>query len=224
MPGIGGGGVANVGKPAEYYQVIDRGKVNSSRDASSSGEVSGSSSVHPNKFGKVLGAQRALNEKQVKARNSVDSRVSRAQLALDKQVARSKASIKPTRADMDSLISASGLTNEQVKQLMGSGAKGSAKGVNTPSGLNDDKIGTNLALKKLAKEMEVQIMGMFFTLIDNARETEPEGGFGEKLFRGQYLTEVVKDSADAELGEIGLAIYRNLVKEDNIKQVHDVRK
>lgn len=224
MPGIGGGGVANVGKPAEYYEVIDRGKVNSSKEIPSSGEVAKSSTTHPNKFGKVLSTQRALNEKQVKARSSVDSRVSRAQLALDKQVARSKASIKPTRADMNSLINASGLTNDQVNQLMGSGAKGSTKGVNTPSGLNDDKIGTNLALKKLAKEMEVQIMGMFFTLIDNARETDPEGGFGEKLFRGQYLTEIVKDSADKELGEIGLAIYRNLVKEDNIKQVRDVRK
>ncbi len=225
MPGIGGGGVVNVGKPAEYYEIIDRSKANSAKEASSSSDgVAKPSSVHPNKFGKVLGAQRAINEKQVQANNSANSRVNRAQLALDKQVAKSKASVKPTRSDMNSLIKASGLTNDQVNQLMGSGAKGLAKGVNTPSKINDDKIGTNLALKKLAKEMEVQIMGMFFTLIDNARETDPEGGFGEKLFRGQYLTEIVKDSADKELGEIGLAIYRNLVKEDNIKEVRDVRK
>ena len=90
--------------------------------------------------------------------------------------------------------------------------------------MRNDKIGTNLALKKLAKEMEIQIMGMFFTLMDNARETNPEGGFGEQLFRGQYLTEVVKDSSSTELGEIGLAIYRNLVKEDNIKDIRNVRK
>ena len=64
---------------------------------------------------------------------------------------------------------------------------------------------------------------MFFTMMDNARETNPEGGFGEQLFRGQYLTEVVKGSADEELGEIGLAIYRNLVNDENIKKVRDVR-
>ena len=90
--------------------------------------------------------------------------------------------------------------------------------------MRDDKIGTNLALKKLAKEMEIQIMSMFFTLMDNAREANPEGGFSEQLFRGQYLTEIVKDSSSTELGEIGLAIYRNLVKEDNIKETWDVRK
>lgn len=224
MPGIGGGGVANVGKPAEYYEIIDRNKVNSARSPSSSDEVASPSSVHPNKFSKVLDAQRAISEKQVKAKNSFNSRASKAQLALDKQLARSKASVKPTQRDMNSLISASGLTNDQVKQLMWDGSKGKAKGMNTPSKIEDDKNGTNLALKKLAKEMEIQIMGMFYTLMDNAREANPEGGFGEKLFRGQYLTEIVKDSADKELGEIGIAIYRNLVKEDNIKEVKDVRK
>ena len=124
MPGIGGGGVTNVGKPAEYYEIIDRNKINSAKESSSSDGVAKPSSVHPNKFGKVLGVQRAINEKQVKAKNSVNSRVSRVQLALDKQVARSKASIKPTRRDMNSLISASGLTNDQVNQLMGARSNG----------------------------------------------------------------------------------------------------
>ena len=103
------------------------------------------------------------------------------------------------------------------------GAGNRAVSINTPLTPQDKKVGTNLALKKLAKEMEVQIMGMFFTMMDNARETNPEGGFGEQLFRGQYLTEVVKGSADEELGEIGLAIYRNLVNDENIKKVRDVR-
>ncbi len=224
MSGIGPGGVTNVGKPAEYYEIIDRNKVNSVKKSTSSDKAASTSSVNPNRFNEVLGAQKAVNTAPVKVKNPTNFRVARAQNALNAQVARAKASVKPTQADMDSLINASGLTNNQINQLIGAGRKGGAKGINTPSGLRDDKIGTNLALKKLAKEMEIQIMGMFFTLMDNARETNPEGGFGEQLFRGQYLTEVVKDSSSTELGEIGLAIYRNLVKEDNIKDIRDVRK
>ena len=224
MPGIGGGGITNVGKPVEYYEIIDRNRVNSAKETSASDKAATASSVHPNRFNKVLGAQKAANMAPVKVKNPTNSRVARAQSALNAQIARAKASVKPIQADMDSLINASGLTNNQINQLIGAGQKGRAKGINTPSGLRDDKIGTNLALKKLAKEMEIQIMGMFFTLMDNAREANPEGGFGEQLFRGQYLTEIVKDSSSAELGEIGLAIYRNLVKEDNIKETWDVRK
>lgn len=217
MSGIGPGGITNIGKPAEYYEIIDRNKVNSAKGAAASDKASTTSQVHPNEFNKILGAQKAANSSQIKGKNPTNSRATRAQNALEAQIAREKASVRPTQADMDALISASGLTNDQVNQLMGAGQNEGSKGVNTPYKLNDDKIGTNLALKKLAKEMEIQIMGMFFTLMDNARETDPEGGFGEKLFRGQYLTEIVKDSSSSELGEIGLAIYRNLVKEDNIK-------
>lgn len=224
MPGIGPGGITNVGKPAEYYEIIDRNRVNSAKEASASGKAASTSSLHPNRFNEVLGAQKAANAAPVKVKNPTNSRVARAQNALNAQVAKAKTSVKPTQADMDSLINASGLTNNQINQLIGAGQKPGVKGVNTPSGLRNDKIGTNLALKKLAKEMEIQIMGMFFTLMDNARESNPEGGFGEQLFRGQYLTEIVKDSSSTELGEIGLAIYRNLVKEDNIKDIRDVRK
>ena len=77
--------------------------------------------------------------------------------------------------------------------------------------------GTDLAIKKLAKEMEVQIISMFFNMMDNARDAKPEGGFGEEMFRGKYLTEIVKSSSDDQLGELGLAIYDNLSNNKNIK-------
>ena len=70
--------------------------------------------------------------------------------------------------------------------------------------------GTDIALKRLSKEMENQLYGMFWTMIDSARNADHEGGFAEKLFRGPYLAEIVKTSSDAELGEIGEAIYRGL--------------
>ena len=215
MSNIGGGGALNVGKPVEYYKIIDSNKIDSAKKTSASTS---------SKFNKILESQRGANTASVKKNNFTNSKITRAQNALEMQIAREKASVKPTRDDMDSLISASGLTNDQINQLIGTGQSGKLKGVNKPSGLPDDKIGTNLALKKLAKEMEIQIMGMFFTLMDNARETNPEGGFGEQIFRSQYLTEIVKDSSSTELGEIGIAIYRNLVKEDNIKEAQDVRK
>ena len=202
MPGIGGGGVTNIGKSPEYYKIIDQKKAEK-----------------PNKFSEILDSNRAV----LKNGNNINSRVERAKAALEAQSVRAKASVAPSRVDMDSMIQASGLTNGQVGQLLGGGAGNRAVSINTPLTPQDKKVGTNLALKKLAKEMEVQIMGMFFTMMDNARETNPEGGFGEQLFRGQYLTEVVKGSADEELGEIGLAIYRNLVNDENIKKVRDVR-
>ena len=204
MPGIGGGGVVNVGKAPEYYKVIDQGKTEKP-----------SAVLNPNKFSKILDSNNL--------KGAMNSRVARAKEALEAQSARDKASAVPSRADIDSMIKASGLTSDQVGQLMGGGVKNKATSRNTQAIPSDKKVGTNLALKKLAKEMEVQIMGMFYTMMDNAREVNPEGGFGEQLFRGQYLTEVVKSSEDEELGEIGLAIYRNLVQDDNMKKVRHVR-
>ncbi len=219
MSDIGGGGVANVGKPVEYYKIIDQRKADSVKTGA---DLKVSQPGKPNTFSKVLNNQAGSNKK-LDLKSGVNLRVDRAKAALEAQTAKSKASLKPTQADMDSIINASGLTSDQVSQLLGSGVGNNSLEVKAPLNPNDGKVGTNLALKKLAKEMEVQIMGMFFTLMDNAREVDPEGGFGETLFRGQYLTEVVKGSADEELGEIGLAIYRNLVQDDNIKKVRDVK-
>ena len=72
------------------------------------------------------------------------------------------------------------------------------------------KLGTDIALKTLSKEMESQLYGMFWNMIDGARETDPEGGFAEKMFRGPYLSEVVKGGTDEKLGDIGQAIYNEL--------------
>ncbi len=72
------------------------------------------------------------------------------------------------------------------------------------------KLGTDIALKTLSKEMETQLYGMFWNMIDSARDTDPEGGFAEKMFRGPYLSEVVKGGSDEKLGDIGQAIYNEL--------------
>ena len=121
MPDIGGGGITNIGKPAEYYEIIDRNKVNSTKRTSASDKVAPTSQVYPNRFNKVLDTQKAANTAPIKIKNPTNSRVARAQNALEAQTARAKASVKPTQADMDSLISASGLTNNQINQLIGEG-------------------------------------------------------------------------------------------------------
>lgn len=43
MPGIGGGGITNVGKPAEYYGIIDRNRVNSAKEAPASDKAAAAS-------------------------------------------------------------------------------------------------------------------------------------------------------------------------------------
>jgi hypothetical protein len=150
-----GGGIANTGKPAEYYKIIDRNKPCSSKKIQH----------HPNKFSEVLKAKNISNINKIQ-------------------------------------------NNQSFKETQ------KLKSSNTLNHF-DKKDGTDFALKKLAKEVEIQMMSMFFTLIDNARDIDPEGGFGEKLFRGHHLTEMVKQSSNEELGEIGKAIYRNLVKKEN---------
>ena len=156
-----GGGVTNVEKPSQYYEIIDkRNNVTKANPVSVA-----------KKFDSVL--------KSVKTKGVYDSKVKPVSL-----IERNKL-IKPTKIKVLTL----------AEQRIKSQAKIS---------------GTDIALKRLSKEMENQLYGMFWTMIDGARNSDHEGGFAEKLFRGPYLAEIVKTSSDAELGEIGEAIYRGL--------------
>jgi hypothetical protein len=217
--GIGGGGVLNVDRPANYYKVIDQRKVDAGAKSS---EGLKSQSVNFNRFGKMVEARKSIHNRSVSNEVS-NSRAEKIRSALNLQVAKMDASVKPTKVDMDALIKTSGLTSDQVSEFLGNNVRNKISSVKAPAVQGRGKDGTNLALKKLAKEMEVQIMGIFYELMDSARDVNPEGGFGEQLFRGQYLTEVVKGSSGEELGEIGLAVYRSLVKEDKIKNIGDVK-
>ncbi|MDP4708883.1 MAG: hypothetical protein NWS20_02625 [Rickettsiaceae bacterium] len=155
-----GGGVTNIDKPAQHYQIIDeRNKVTKANT------VTGAK-----KFDSVLKKIQTKNVSNSTAKELVNS-------------SKSKVSI---------------LAHQSSK-----------------SSVKSD--GTDIALKRLSKEMENQLYGMFWTMIDSARDADHEGGFAEKLFRGPYLTEVVKTSSDAELGEIGEAIYRSLVENKSQK-------
>ena len=155
-----GGGVTNIDKPAQHYQIIDeRNKVTKANT------VTGAK-----KFDSVLKKIQTKNVSNSTAKELVNS-------------SKSKVSI---------------LAHQSSK-----------------SSVKSD--GTDIALKRLSKEMENQLYGMFWTIIDSARDADHEGGFAEKLFRGPYLTEVVKTSSDAELGEIGEAIYRSLVENKSQK-------
>jgi hypothetical protein len=167
-------------------------------------------------------ARKSIHNRSV-SKEVANSRAEKIRSALNLQVAKMDASVKPTKVDMDALIKTSGLTSDQVSEFLGNNVRNKISSVKAPAVQGRGKDGTNLALKKLAKEMEVQIMGIFYELMDSARDVNPEGGFGEQLFRGQYLTEVVKGSSGEELGEIGLAVYRSLVKEDKIKNIGDVK-
>jgi hypothetical protein len=212
--GIGGGGVSNIGKPANYYEIIDKGKTDA---AGKSSEKLDTKSINPNRFGKVLDARKSFDNKNV-LNEAGNSRAEKVRSALNKQAAKMEASVKASKVDMDALIKSSGLTSDQVSEILGTNVQKNTLSANEPPLPSANKIGTNLALKKLAKEMEVQIMGIFYTLMDNARDVNPEGGFGEQLFRGQYLSEVVKGSESDELGEIGLAVYNSLVVEESNKK------
>jgi hypothetical protein len=155
-----GGGVTNIDKPAQHYQIIDERNKVKKTDA-----VSGTK-----KFDSVLKKFQTKNVSNARVKELVNS----------------------------SKIQVTTLAEQRAK-----------------SGTKVD--GTDLALKRLSKEMENQLYGMFWTMIDSARDADHEGGFAEKLFRGPYLAEVVKTSSDAELGEIGEAIYRSLVENKSQK-------
>ena len=70
-------------------------------------------------------------------------------------------------------------------------------------------------LYSIAKEMEMQFISLCWNAIDKTRESNPERGFGEELFRSQYLSELVNVGSSSELGEIGEAIYQNFVNKED---------
>lgn len=200
------GGVGNVEKPIQDRMQVDKHKNTSSKKVVNSN--------NPNNFAQLL------KSNKVEFNNSAISKQEQIKRVLDSHKKNSQKSIVPNSSNMDALIKAGGLTREQIEELIvkeNKLANSSRKDVLTNSKISNDRIGTNLALKRLAKEMEVQIMGFFYTLIDNTREINHQGGTAERVFRGDYISKLVESGSDEELGEIGRAIYNNLVREDSVK-------
>lgn len=81
--------------------------------------------------------------------------------------------------------------------------------------------GTDLArMKKVAKELTDQVYGFLWTQMAQGVNQNPEGGFGEAMFQKSLWPELVKNSTGNDLDEMGKAIVRDLVKqqENNVKQ------
>ncbi len=81
--------------------------------------------------------------------------------------------------------------------------------------------GTDLArMKKVAKELTDQVYGFLWAQMAEGVNQNPEGGFGEAIFQKSLWPELVKNSTGNDLDEIGKAIVRDLVKqqENNVKQ------
>ena len=81
--------------------------------------------------------------------------------------------------------------------------------------------GTDLArMKKVAKELTDQVYGFLWAQMAQGVNQNPEGGFGEAIFQKSLWPELVKNSTGDDLDEVGRAIVRDLVKqqENNVKQ------
>ncbi len=81
--------------------------------------------------------------------------------------------------------------------------------------------GTDLArMKKVAKELTDQFYGFLWAQMAEGVNQNPEGGFGEAIFQKSLWPELVKNSTGNDLDEVGKAIVRDLVKqqENNVKQ------
>ncbi len=96
----------------------------------------------------------------------------------------------------------------------------------TPTNLNQvnnksEPDGTDLAhMKKVAKELTDQVYGFLWAQMAEGVNQNPEGGFGEAIFQKSLWPELVKNSTGNELDEVGKAIVRDLVRqqENNVKQ------
>jgi len=80
--------------------------------------------------------------------------------------------------------------------------------------------GTDLArMKKVAKELTDQVYGFLWAEMAQGANKNPEGGFGETIFQKSLWPELVKNSAANDLDEVGEAIVRDLIKqqENNVK-------
>ncbi|PCJ26271.1 MAG: hypothetical protein COA94_05280 [Rickettsiales bacterium] len=214
MAGYFGGGIQNVEKPVEHYKIIDQRKNLSPERARGAGRFdevmkkAASKLEAPLKAGLEPGLEAGPSDKKVLP------------VTLRPQITRSNSAHPRSPGHLQTPGSEHLQTsNSKHLQTPEMHRKSSLSTGMNPRETDD---GTKIALKRLSKEMENQLMGMFWVMIDNARENDPEGGFAEKMFRTPYLHEVVKSGADPELGEIGKAIYNNLVRNDR-ENVESVR-
>ena len=77
------------------------------------------------------------------------------------------------------------------------------------------EFGTDLALKKLAKKFEDDLIGICYNMMFDTVGGKPPGGIGEELFQRDYIPSLVSSSSsqgsdDIKLGQIGEGIYKEL--------------
>ena len=145
-----GGGVQNVERPAQYYEIIDQKK-----------EIASTSQVPATEFAKIL------NQKNISIK--------------DKQL------------------------NSNTTNI---------NNMSQPSGTDIARI------RGVAKQLTNQLYGFLWTQMAEGVNKNPAGGFGEEIFQKSLWPELVNSGSDGTLDELGEAIVRDLVKqnEHNAKQ------
>jgi uncharacterized protein YnzC (UPF0291/DUF896 family) len=80
--------------------------------------------------------------------------------------------------------------------------------------------GTDLALKKLASEMEQQFYSIMWNQAFATVGEDFEGGLAEELFRKELIAEMIKGASADEMGELAEAIYIEAKRNEGIKNEH----
>lgn len=110
-------------------------------------------------------------------------------------------------------------SSNNLRSLSGKGLRGvKEENSNKLSGKTNnlsDKTGTNIALNNIAKQLTDQFYGLLWTKIAEGVNQNPEGGFGEEMFRKILWPEMIKLSSGEELDDLGKAIVRELEKKED---------
>lgn len=69
------------------------------------------------------------------------------------------------------------------------------------------KGGTNLAIRKLAEEMEQQLLGVLWNSAFAASGQSYQGGLGEEIFRPELINETVKNLQGETMSDLAQRIY-----------------
>ncbi|GAB4162692.1 MAG: hypothetical protein Tsb006_1120 [Rickettsiaceae bacterium] len=93
-----------------------------------------------------------------------------------------------------------------------------------PQAINANKStainGTDLArMKNVSKQLTDQFYGFLWAQMAEGVNQNPEGGFGEAIFQKSLWPELVKAASGNELDEVGKAILRDLIRQ----QEHNVK-
>ena len=80
--------------------------------------------------------------------------------------------------------------------------------------------GTDVArMKDVSRKLETQFNGLMWAQMAKGVNANPEGGFGEEIFQQSLWPELVEEASGDELGELGQAIFRDLLKENERQTV-----